>query len=300
MDGYLSSPVTSGGLTRPRLGGTINHIVSIAAVVAILLATAGAAWMQRDRLGFGGGDDGPEPLSYGTFMLPNGQEVEVAYDVPSEEDCAVEPLTVDEMMEKLNAPYYSQESADAKATAIAMLESGTPLPESNQPHDYTLPEVTYHDIAAVQREWLACSLFGSPLQRWALETHLMVQREFRQRYMPVIDMALIRQDLEDLAAGNENRLSGPTLTDESLLPMVPAAYIDGMYNVTEMDGSAGITIVWVRPDGTALWNFGETMADLEPFISASPLEQQLPNAWNFRQNPETGQWQLNDMRQTGG
>ena len=85
-----------------------------------------------------------------------------------------------------------------------------------------------------------------------------------------------------------------------LKPMLPAAYVDGMYNVSEMDGTAGITIVWVRPDGTALWNFGETMADLEPFLSASPLEQLLPNAWTFRLNPETGQWQLNGMRHTGG
>ena len=82
--------------------------------------------------------------------------------------------------------------------------------------------------------------------------------------------------------------------------MVPAAYIDGMYNVSEMDGSASITIVWVGRTARRSGTSGQTMADLEPFMSASPLEQQLPNAWTFRQNPETGQWQLNDMRYTGG
>jgi hypothetical protein len=83
MDPTLSPPVAPVRPFRPPVRMAANRIVTLAAVLAILIATAGTAWIQRDRLGFGGGGDGPEPLSYGTFMLPNGQEVEVAYDVPS-------------------------------------------------------------------------------------------------------------------------------------------------------------------------------------------------------------------------
>ncbi len=346
VDSPFTQPVAPVPIGRIGTGNAFTRIISIAAVVSILLAASATVWFSLDRLGIGSGGDGPESLSYATFVLPSGQEVEIAYDVPSAEECTVEPLSVDEMMAKLDAPYYSQESADAKATEIANAESGpsstdparTPAPtmaDSNSPvaptqtsdvplptetavdvdptmsfdgegeesyrsHNYTLPEPTYYEIATAQREWLACSLFGTPFQRWALETDQKVQNDFRQLYMPVIDMALIRQDLEDLAAGNENRLSAPTITDESLLPMVPSTYVNGYYNARKGDDNVDITVFWVWPDGTPLLNFGETEADLEPYLAASPLEQLLPNAWNFRQNSETGQWQLNDMRYSGG
>jgi hypothetical protein len=274
-----------------------NRIVTLAAVLAILLATAGTAWIQRDRLGFGGGDD-PEPLSYGIFMLPNGQEVEVAYDVPTEEDCTVEPLTVDEVMAKLVEPYYWPGQSDAKETAIAMLESGTPLPQPELERDYTLPEPTYADVAAVQREWVACALYGTPFQRWAMETHLRMQEDFRRLYLPVFDLALIRQDLEDLAAGNENRLSTPALTETSTLPVV-ADQVSGGNDIRLSDDRVSITVNWIRPDGSSVYDFS-SQAAIDRFMAAPGIEQQLPNSWTFERNPATGQWQLSDMRYAGG
>jgi hypothetical protein len=287
-------------ISRIGVGTTLNRIVSVTAIVAIVLAAGTSVWFNRDPLGFGGGGDGPEPLSYATFMLPDGEAVEIAYDVPTAEDCTVEPLTVDEVMAKLNAsPFHSQRYVAAETEVIAMLDAGTPIPNSGYRSVSPLSEQTHREIAAVQREWLACSLFGTPLQRWSLETNERVQREFQQRYMPIMDLGLIQQDLEELAAGGQNLLSGPRLTDESMLPMVPA-YVNGYYNIMWNVADADITIFWVRPDGTALLNFGETEADLEPYLSAPSLEQQLPNVWNFHLDLDTGQWLLADMSLMGG
>ena len=292
VDGQSAQPISSVPFERVGIGRTLTRIISVAAIVAILDAASASVWMNRGQLGIGGGGDEPERLSYGSFMLPDGQEVEIAYDVPDAEDCTVEPLTVDEVMEKLSEP-HQEEFVAAYATAQAMYLAGTPLPDPVEPVP-TLPRETHAEIAAAQREWLACSLFGTPLQRWALETNRRVQVEIQQLYFPAIDLERVRQDLEDLAAGKENRLSGPTLTDGSLLPMVPT-YTEGFYNQLWMEGQADISIVWVRPDGTALVAMGWTLEDLEPYDSATSLEQRLPNAWTFLQNPETGQWLLEDM-----
>lgn len=50
-------------VTRPhsRIVGTMNRIVSIAAILAIVLAGVATAWVSRDRLGFG--DDNPPAYS---------------------------------------------------------------------------------------------------------------------------------------------------------------------------------------------------------------------------------------------
>lgn len=77
--------------------------------------------------------------------------------------------------------------------------------------------------------------------------------------------------------------------------MVPS-YADGFYNYELWEGSANISILWVRSDGTVLVAMGKTLEDLKPYEEAASLEQRLPNEWNFIQDPVTGQWLLEGMR----
>jgi hypothetical protein len=250
-------------------------MLAIAVAVAIVLASAGTAWINRDRLGIGGGGE-PESLEFASFVLPNGQVVEFAYSVPTKNDCAVAPLTVDQVMQKVETPIdYGKDQGAALATAAAIYGTYPAGEGGFNVKPYSLSESAYDAIAPAQREWLACALYGSPFQRWALETDARVQREILQRYFPLIDLALIRQDLEDLAAGKENRLSSPTLTGESLLPMVPG-YMEGYSNYMRSDMDAEITVVWVRPDGTQVTYFADE-AKYEA-ASPSPFERLLPNS----------------------
>lgn len=296
MDRHLVPSFPLAQPTHRDVGAAINRILSIAAVLAILMAGTLTAWVQRDRLGFGGGGDEPEQLSFSAVTGQDSTDPGLVYEVPSSEDCTVTPLTVDQVMQKLDSRVDKEYLRDARAAAMA--EFGTPEFEGMEPV-LQMPQATFDELVAVQREWLACALYGSPLQRWALETPSLVQQEILGRYYPVIDLDLIRQDLTDLAAGKQNRLSGPALTDQSLLPMVPSNPT-GYYTSMRSEAEADLTVFWVRPDGTALLAFGEGPEDIEPYVNAAVLEQQLPNAWRFIKESESGPWLLDDTTMIGG
>jgi hypothetical protein len=296
MERHLDSPIALTSPKRRTIGAMVNRVLSIAAVLAIVLAGTLTAYVQRDRLGFGGGGNEPEGLSFAEATGEDSPDPGLVYDVPSADDCTVEPLTVDQVMQKLDSRVDTTYLRDARATVMA--EFGTPEFEGMEPV-LEMPQATFDELAAIQREWLACALYGSPLQRWALETPALVQQEILARYYPVIDLALIEQDLTDLAAGKQNRLSGPTLTDQSLLPIVPSTST-GYYTTMNSEAEATLTVFWVRPDGTALLAFGSGPEDIEPYVNAAVLEQRLPNAWRFIKESETGPWLLDGSSSMGG
>jgi hypothetical protein len=158
----------------------------IAAILAIVLAGTLTAYVQRDRLGFGGGGNEPERLSYAEATGEDPSDPGLVYDVPSAEECTVEPLTVDQVMQKLDSRVDTAYLREARATTMA--EFGTPDFPGMEPV-LEMPQETFDELAAIQREWLACALYGSPFQRWALETSALVQQEILARYYPVVDLA---------------------------------------------------------------------------------------------------------------
>ncbi|MGB3327862.1 MAG: hypothetical protein WBA46_02845, partial [Thermomicrobiales bacterium] len=160
-----------------------------------------------------------------------------------------------------------------------------------------LDDQTFAALKASQQEWLACSLHGSPFQRWALESNRFVQQEFQAAYFPVFDLSAIEADLTNLAAGKDiGRFQTPPVTDGSYLPMVIDTPV-GYYTTRNWDGSASISILWIRADGQRLQPFGPTADDpnLQAYMQASPLEQRLPNVWTFRQDTATGAWELDSL-----
>lgn len=292
------SPVPIGAhhRTRTRRMETVNRILSIAAVLAILIAGASTAWLNRSHLGFGGGGD--EPHSYlAAITLPSGQEVNITYTVPTKEDCTVTPLTVDQVMTRLQTrtnPIPPKASPPSEAESATMATPSSAFPKGNNSE---MTQETFDTLKANQVEWLACSLYGSPFQRWALESNEMVQQEFQAAYMPVFDIAAIRADLEKLANGEEvSHFTAPVLTPDGYLPMVIDARV-GYYTVMSYDDKASISILWMRADGQRLQPFGTTAEDpnLQPYIKASRVEQSLPNVWTFRLNKATGDWLLDSL-----
>jgi len=275
----LAAPIPLSSPTRPHATmQRLNRFLSIAAVLALLIGAASTAWLHRGSLGLGGGGNDPQgPTDLAAITLPNGQTVEVAYDVPTADDCTVAPLTVDEVMTKLDTPY----------SALDVLGIASPVAYSPMPDD------VYDTVAELQREWLACALFGSPLQRWALESNRLVRQEIQNAYFPVINMAVIEADLTALARGEEvARFQSPTITDGAELPML-VPQVDGAPSFMVNGTNAFLTVIWVRTDGTILTPSG-TREDLEPYQNASFLEQSLPNTWRFV-NVTDGEWLLDQL-----
>lgn len=274
---------------------TINRFLSIAAVLALLIAGASTAWMNRGNLGFGGGDGPSGPTQLAAITLPSGQTVQIAYEVPTKEDCTVAPLTVDEVMTKLRTRGWPMPTKPA----------GTPPPDVITTPDSASAMIpadhydaqTFEALKAAQKQWLACSLYGSPFQRWALESNEFVQKEFQAAYMPVFDLTAIEADLTKLEAGEDiGRFTTPPVTDDGYLPMVIDT-AEGYYNVLNPNGSAAISILWMKADGSILQPFGATEDEpgIQNYLSASRLEQTLPNVWTFRKDATTGVWLLDSL-----
>ncbi|HVL23143.1 MAG TPA: hypothetical protein VM450_03615 [Thermomicrobiales bacterium] len=285
-----------------------NTLVSAAAVALLLVGMLGAAWgLRSGGIGNGGGgkDDGPNYLA--AVTMQDGSTVEIEYRLPRPEDCTVEPLTVDEVMARLEGESVADMNASrATAIASAIAGSATPPPAGDALHRVgPLSRETYDELAATQREWLACKLYGSPFQIWALETDAMLRGEIQRLFMPGINVAGIREELEKAAAAHQSDaefvgVSRDYPTD-TWLPMVPA-YSEGYYNVQEGLGRATLTVFWMNEDGEMLLNFGKSADDpqMEPYMTASQLERLLPNAWTFVYDEASGRWLLNDMRYMAG
>jgi len=238
--------------------------------------------------------------------MQDGSTVEIEYRLPKPEDCTVEPLTVDEVMstlqnyqrhEPMNVPKGTPEAARTPMTPGETLPSASGI----QP----LSEETFNELAAAEREWLACKLYGSPFQVWALETEPRIRDWFQNRYMPMFDMEQIRQDLEQMAKEYEDsgRVEGLSWDADKAtwLPMVPA-YSQGYSNVQMSQWDATLTVFWMNRDGVALLGFGKSEDDpqVQAFLNTSVLERNLPNAWYFQRDDATGRWLLRDMTLSRG
>jgi hypothetical protein len=271
----------------------VNRLISIAAILALLIAGASTAWLNRDRFGFSGRNDGPDgPTQLAAITLPSGQTVQIAYEVPTKEDCTVEPLTVDQVMDKLRVIEPS--------LPLARAMSGTPTDSQAEmnaviPNAAQLDEKTFTAIKDTQVEWLACALFGSPFQRWALESNTLVQQEFQAAYFPVFDMDAIEADLKALEAGKDiNRFHAPVVSANGYLPMVLDSW-QGF--IDPRDNSANLFVLWMRADGQVLqpfWTSADPSAS-EPYRRASYFEQNLPNVWTFRPGDTADTWLLDSF-----
>jgi len=277
---------------------TVNTVLSIAAVIALLIAATATAWFNRDHLSFtgNGGNDVP-PMHLAALQTGDGQEYQIGLEIPDENACTVEPLTVDQVMERLQTygPWQRQSAAKATAMVTGATPASSPVSPEQIRIGYVLEKPVYDELAAAQKTWLACSLFGTPFQRWALESDTMMLQEFHAAYMPAFDLDQIRTDLEKLADGEQiGRFQSISLDGNPTLPMVPS-YVPGLYNRQYSDSNATLSIIWVRKDGTVLASSGRTMADIQDYMDASALEQRLPNTWRFVKDPESGVWLLDEF-----
>jgi hypothetical protein len=193
----------------------------------------------------------------------------VTYRHPEAADCTVEPLTVDEVMAILEGT-----------------SSGRGVPNGELRTRKPMDEETHEALAEAQREWLACHVYGSPFQVWALESDEMIRADFQRMYFPMYSMEVIRDTLTQMQSetGDSGRNSAFTWDPpkDTYLPMVPD-YSPHQGDAVYGNGSATLTVVWTDQNGVMIRE-GQT--------GIPPLEKNLPNIWTFFRDEASGRWLL--------
>jgi hypothetical protein len=207
--------------------GMLSPLLSMVLVLAIV---GGLAYGVVDRNGWfgdtGGGDDPPRMLTAtgtpeSTADLA-GTPVSSAIDLPTADDCTVEPLTVDEVMGILGNNY------DYLAT---QLEGPYASPEPAVPYYTTTARIaptqeTVDAIAETQRQWVACVLADDWFRVWALMSPKTIQYQVRILVFPTYfseDQG--RELLEELKEG----------TAETYLKTPRQRYYEPTRNITLVD-----------------------------------------------------------------
>jgi hypothetical protein len=141
-------------------------------------------------------------------------------------------------------------------------------------------------LAQAQREWLACHIYGTPFQIWALESDQMIRAEFQRMYFPKYSMEGIRDTLTQMQAESGDTSWNSAFTwdppDDTYLPMVPE-YPSSSGDAEYGNGSATLTVVWTDQNGVK-------MRDDQMGVPA--LEKNLPNVWTFFWDEASGRWLL--------
>jgi hypothetical protein len=159
----------------------------------LILAIAAGFWRAYDFQGPGRDGDGDQASHLAGLTAqdatPSGSPVRV--DMPTAEDCTVEPLTVDRVMELVEDPYDLGETVGTP---------GPPPPSVIEPSTYPTQEVM-DEIDAVHRQVVACAMAGSPFQVWALVQPELIGQDVLQALPVFADESEVRAYLEGLEAG---------------------------------------------------------------------------------------------------
>lgn len=175
-----------------RWQGIANAV--LAAVLTLAIATG--FWRATDGFGPGNGGDSPTQLAGLTAQdaTPNSSD---RVDLPTAEDCTVEPLTVDRVMELVEDPY------DLATQLTEVDPNATPPPRVFEPSDYPdYPSQEMMDeIIIVHRQVIACSLAKSPFQVWALVDPILIQQDVLGALPVLADKKDVRAYLDQLQTG---------------------------------------------------------------------------------------------------
>jgi hypothetical protein len=183
----LRRPAISPGVTRWH--GIANGLLAAILVFAI----AAGFWRATDGFGPGNGGDGKNASQLAGLTAqdatPDGSPLRV--EMPTAEECTVEPLTVDRVMELVEDLYGLSETVGTP---------GPPPPSVIEPSTYPTQEVM-DEIDAVHRQVVACAMAGSPFQVWALVHPARVAEDVLQALPVFADESEVRAYLGQLQEG---------------------------------------------------------------------------------------------------
>ena len=287
MKTALASPVptagiSSGSTNAPIPIGRANPLVSrrrwpvvVNAFVAAALVLGLSFGIWQTYQGLNGGGNDPKSTEFSAFLQAtaesegtpqvmnwNGTPVLApdlgVIDMPVAQDCTVEPLTVDQVLGYVDAPYTPNGGPDQ---ADRMKGSGS----ETLAYDYSgePPELVFSQITELQREWSACVQAGSWMQLFAL-------LDSRALYSIVIELLyptyLTREEGRAIIEALESTGRG------------------GPNNSTATDFFNGFRIALVSPDPKKSWMDGPSLVRSEILVFS--LDGTLTNVYAV---PDPGQ-----------
>jgi hypothetical protein len=217
--GVFSAPTSNDSPTADavrRHHPAWDRAFSAALVAAIVLALSTGIWRASDGtpLGFGDGPpDSPGIPFGGQVAQDDSGDIDPA-DLPTAEDCTVEPLTVDEVIWYIQDPYEASFSTDMASPGPLPTEVVPATPPATNPPNYE-PGPASQDVldaaADTQRMWMACILAESYFQVWALENPYFVREQIISALPPLTgedEARAILEDLRDNGPANDPQADG--------------------------------------------------------------------------------------------
>ncbi|HYI25781.1 MAG TPA: hypothetical protein VD767_10255, partial [Thermomicrobiales bacterium] len=231
MHAHAATPAgftTTGQATRPPLAGNPNRTrhpasprqpwaITLNALMAaaLVLAITGGLWRIAQNTGSGPGENGPEPSSipFGSFVQDDGS-IDPA-ELPTADDCTVEPLTVDEVLWYVTDTYEASYSLDMENIGPMPTEYVSATPPATNPPNHEPGHASQQDLdaaASTQVMLTACVLADSYFQAWALLDPWTVANQVEYALPPLTGVDEARAILEDLEA------NGPADADLAAAP----------------------------------------------------------------------------------
>lgn len=234
-----------------RLSPVLN--VTMAALLVLVLglsawAVAGTRWGGPE--GDPGGTEGAGGLASLAALDPNATPATQGI-LPTADECTIQPLTIDQVIERIKMARPQIPAPGDLASPQADVIGTPPLL-----HNVPPTQADIDAIAAVQREFVACTIKGDLLQIWAFyEPTGTFWMSFLDFYPRFTDEATTRADIEALVNGKvDYRLPGAgwdgvkTVMGDWLpysLPLVnpdPEASLVYMSQMTSAGRNAEITV----------------------------------------------------------
>jgi hypothetical protein len=266
---------------RHRWQGIVNTVVA----AALILGLTVGVWLTYQGMNGGGGGSENEPVHFSAISqnnigdtatpevvnqdgTPIAAPVIENVDMPTAEECVVEPLTVDQVLAAVDNAYIGEQADSPDAYA------GSGAENVSSSHEGPPPETVLIEVSALQREWSACVLAGSWMQLFALmdkpKIRWIVTERLYPTYLSREDGRAIIETLETSGVGPHGETAeyvfgsdriGLVNPDPTLSKMVGRGYVapailmfDSNGALTQVIDSPGVneyryfTYVWDSQD----------------------------------------------------
>lgn len=177
-------------------------------IAGIVLALSTGIWRASDGTLFGLSEGPPESPGI-PFGGQVAQDDSNPVDLPTAEDCTVEPLTIDEVIWYIQEPLEALYSTDNVSPGPLPTEIDLATPPATNPPNYEPRPATEEELAGAaetQRMLMACTLANSYFQIWGLLDPFQV-REYVTSILPPLtgedEARAILEELEQTGTAGE-------------------------------------------------------------------------------------------------
>lgn len=266
---------------------TLSPVLNVA-MVAIMLLTLGLGAFTvtggSDRWGLGGNGNDPGPGGVNGLASPPATRPGIPPGkslLPSLGDCAVTPLTIDQVMDRIKGPFPG--------------EAGYPIAEvrllSTPVYNGSPSQETIDQIAVVHREFMACIMKGNMFQIWTFfKPGSDYWRNILQYYPRFVDEATIRTDLEKVNLGERVEQLAVTLGIDAPQFSIPVVNPDPTASAIQVEAETDKGRKSIITVSMLYYNTRDYSAT--PVLAGSQTPNSLYNPWVYEWDAASRTWKV--------